>query len=287
MVEYQQELNEIYTKNLSLSKNVSIDPSKRKATIMATSKNVLNAQNVPNTDTFTIKSTKITTDISMNEIANIILKFGKIIDIAPPSPPAIEIISESINSVKIRIDSATEEIIKHKIEYVQTDNTADSKLDEDDEQKLNWISKETKQAKLMIDSLAPNKVYLISASSLNAIGWSQYSEIVTFRTKGNLNDRFGYYRQNCYWPVNETTISRCGQYGVCYGAAVIPSTAGGVYQWVFKILSRLGNMGIGIDETKYKRIDGSLSQSFTQTKSYVLWHNGCRNRWDTNKMIAP
>ena len=67
---------------------------KRWEKITSSSNDILNKQNVSNINTFTIEWNKtILTDIDTNNITNILSTFGKNIDVAPPSPPIIEILS--------------------------------------------------------------------------------------------------------------------------------------------------------------------------------------------------
>ena len=61
----------------------------------------------------------------------------------------------------------------------------------------------------------------------------------------------------------------------CYGSIRIPSTNKSVHHWKLKVVESIHNLGdiaIGIDETKYLRLDTGLYGGGTQC--YALWSDG-------------
>ena len=253
----------------------------------------------PNIDTFTIQSNKTvlsTENTDTQNIRDLLSSFGKIIDISPPSPPIIEIISENIGSVQIKLYSTSKEIIKHKIEYAQlndTDTNDDTKENdkEQNEEKLEWFSKETKEDTVTINALSPNKIYLIRASSMCIIGWSTYSNIERIKTKANFKDEFKHYNPNKYQVTSQhMVVTRTKGYdSVCYGSEIISSIGGSVYEWTFKILKRssVHHMAIGIDEAPLyiSKDEGSFDTQIGKSKAYVLWYNGNTTKWDNHGWI--
>ena len=108
-------------------------------------------------------------------------------------------------------------------------------------------------------------------------------------------EKFEHYNNKVYiLSNNDMIVSRSraidGRYGhtVCYGSAVISSVDDGIYKWTFKLRTYSTStfrIAIGIDETSYIRKDrGTFWNRLGATKSYALWDDGERNKWDDDGM---
>lgn len=98
-------------------------------------------------------------------------------------------------------------------------------------------------------------------------------------------DTFKNYDPAVYQVSNDdkTLTNTSHRLAVCYGAEIISSTAGGIYQWTFKIIEGRSAMAIGIDETSYirKAADvGAFDCKAGKSKCYALWHDWDTTEWD-------
>ena len=64
-----------------------------------------------------------------------------------------------------------------------------------------------------------------------------------------------------------------------YGGIKIPSTKETKHHWIFKIIKTGSFMGIGIDETKYARIDKSFFDHSADSKIYGFCSDGDVTHW--------
>ena len=102
-----------------------------------------------------------------------------------------------------------------------------------------------------------------------------------------IREYFKHYNNSNYQRSNDKmTIAKKWTRGnsVCYGAAIISSVDGGIYRWIYKIRKRSNSMAIGIDDTqKIRKHKGTFDHKNGQSKSYALWHDGKRIKWDHDK----
>lgn len=83
---------------------------------------------------------------------------------------------------------------------------------------------------------------------------------------------------------DKLTIQKIQPQGIntCYGSIKIPSKNESKHHWIFKIIKTGKFIAIGIDETKYKRIDRSLYDKIADCKGYGIWSDGDISRWDVS-----
>lgn len=75
----------------------------------------------------------------------------------------------------------------------------------------------------------------------------------------------------------------------CYGSIKIPSKGTLKHNWIFKMINCdniYNRVMIGIDETKYLRMNLRMDDSDVNSTSYTIWSDGTVSRWRTYPELA-